>query len=327
MEKLMLEFSSQLEEAFTIAQRYSFQHRVNSVSNIVFCGMGGSGIGGRIVGQWIENEVELPVTFIQNYDIPNWINANTLVIASSYSGDTEETLSAVKACLQRGAHVLCITSGGALSTWCAQHDLDCIHIPSGLPPRAALGYSLVQQLAVLVNFGLIQPTLLQQLEHSAEFLRKHQQEIQRMAKDTVSVVNDTNVVIYAEASFESVAIRGKQQFNENSKYLCRHHAIPEMNHNELLGWGGGDSSYSALFLFTAGMHRQNEKRFKLTHEIVSMKTNRIATVQAKGANRVEQSMYLIHFLDWLSLYLGYERGQDIVQIDNINYLKQELAKW
>jgi glucose/mannose-6-phosphate isomerase len=94
----------------------------------------------------------------------------------------------------------------------------------------------------------------------------------------------------------------------------------------LLGWGCGDSNHSALFLYTSGMHTQNAKRFALTREIVANNTERTLLIDAKGTNRIEQSIYLIHLLDWLSLYLGYERGQDIVEIDNINYLKQQLAK-
>ena len=325
MEDLIVGFSNQLENAFEIFNRYSFKQKRKRITTVAFCGMGGSGIGGRIVAKWIENEIKVPITFLENYAIPNWIDHDTLVIASSYSGNTEETLSAVNLCKERGAQIICITSGGALYEFCDQQKLDCILLPPGLPPRAALGYSLVPQVGVLVYMELIQKTTFNQLLKCADFLRTHQNDIKQIAKDIVPIINHTNVVIYAETPYESVAVRGKQQLNENSKYLCRHNTIPEMNHNELLGWGCGDSGHSAIFLYNSGMHPQNSKRFALTHEIVSKKTERTLMVHAKGSNQVEQSMYLIHLLDWLSLYLGYERGQDIVEIDNINYLKEKLA--
>jgi glucose/mannose-6-phosphate isomerase len=326
MEQLISGFSTQLEHAFEIFNQYPFKQNNEEISQVVFCGMGGSGIGGRIVAQWVEQEIQVPITFIQNYEIPNWINKSTLVIASSYSGNTEETLEAVRCCQNRGARIICISSGGGLRAFCNQYNLDCILIPSGLPPRAALGFSLVQQLGILVYHGLIEKKVFQQLHGCIEFLKIHQSAIKQIANEAVPVINHTNVVIYSEASYESVAIRGKQQMNENSKFLCRHNTIPEMNHNELLGWGCGDSNHSALFLYTSGMHTQNSKRFALTREIVANKTERTMLIDAKGTNQIEQSMYLIHLLDWLSLYLGYERGQDIVEIDNINYLKQQLAK-
>jgi glucose/mannose-6-phosphate isomerase len=326
MEELITKFGDQLEESFKIARNYTFKHKISPITNVVFTGMGGSGIGSKIVAQWIEKEIKVPVTFVQNYEIPSWVQAGCLVIASSYSGNTEETLSSVKLSHERGAHIVGICSGGELAAFCAQHNMDCILVPPGLPPRSALAYSLVQQLSILIWHKLISEAAYVQLNACNAFLVQHQTEIKQLAKEIVPTINNTNLVIYAEANYESVAVRAKQQINENSKFLCRHHSIPEMNHNELLGWGCGNSNHAALFLYTAGMHRQNSKRFELTREIVSRKTDKVLSLYAKGANQIEQSMYLIHLLDWVSLYLGYERNEDVVEIENINYLKEELAK-
>lgn len=326
MEELINNFNDQLEESFRISSHYTFKHRAKQIKNVVFIGMGGSGIGSKLVAQWIEKEIKIPITFVQNYEIPSWINQESLVIASSYSGNTEETITSVKLCHDQGAHIVSICSGGELADFCTLHNLDCILVPPGLPPRAALAYSLVQQLSILIWHELISDVTFSQLATCPKFLSQHRTEIKQLAKNIVPIINNTNLVIYAEANYESVAIRAKQQLNENSKFLCRHNSIPEMNRNELLGWGCGNSQHAALLLYTDGMHPQNAKRFELTREIISKKTEKVLSIFSMGTNQIEQSMYLIHLLDWVSLYLGYERGEDVVEIENINYLKEELAK-
>lgn len=326
MKKLIGDFSDQISEAIEIALNQKF-HRPNiDFQNVVFTGMGGSGIGSKIVSQWIENEISIPITFVQNYEIPSWINKNTLVIATSYSGDTEETLSSVSKCLSKGAFVIAICTGGKLKFICDQENLNCLIIPNGYPPRAALAFSLAQQLFILTKFNLISSKSFDCLRNCSSFLMKYKEEIKTKAKEIVKVINNTNPVIYAEAPYESIAIRGKQQFNENGKYLCRHHTIPEMNHNELLGWGTADNNNSAIFLFNSDMNTSNLKRFELTRKIVESKSKDIISVYSRGENMIEESMYFIHTLDWASYYLGIARGADVLEIEQIDFLKSELAK-
>ena len=326
MKELIDNFSKQLTEAIEIAAKQDFKSSRSLISNVVFTGMGGSGIGARIVAQWIEKEINVPITFVQNYEIPSWINKNTLIIATSYSGNTEETLSSIEKCLKIGAEVVGICSGGKLKDICEQNQLDCIIVPKGFPPRAALAYSLAQQLIILTKFKLISSRSFDELKNCSEFLNKYKEEIKLKAKEIVKVINNTNSVIYAESPYESVAIRGKQQFNENGKYLCRYHVIPEMNHNELLGWGSGDENHSAIFLYNGDMNTSNLKRFKLTQKIIENQTKNVISVISRGENQIEESMYFIHILDWTSYYLGNERGVDVMEIEKIDFLKTELSR-
>ena len=326
MEKLIKEFPAQLRESVEIAQKINLQVPAKKYSNIVVCGLGGSGIGARIVSQWLEEELHIPFTVVQNYTIPKFIDANTLVIGSSYSGNTEETISALNACKERGAEIIGISSGGKLMAFCAANNYNFIQVPGGLPPRAALGYSIVQLVKVLESYNLISPECFNEFLPTASFLEVHTSEIQEIAREIVKVINNTTNVIYAEAPYESVALRGKQQLNENGKFLCRYHVIPEMNHNELLGWGSGSEKDSVIFLQTDDMHPSNKKRFELTREIVSKKTDNIISIHAKGSNKMERSMYLIYVLDWASNYLGLARNEDVTEIRTIDYLKGELAK-
>jgi len=326
MEKLIQEFPAQLRESVEIAQKINLKIPAKTYSNIVVCGLGGSGIGARIVSQWLEEELHIPFTVVQNYTIPKFIDENTLVIGSSYSGNTEETISALNACKERGAEIIGISSGGNLMAFCAANNYNFIQVPGGLPPRAALGYSIVQLVKVLESYALISSKSFNEFLPAAAFLEAHTSEIQALAKEMVKVINNTTNVIYAEAPYESVALRGKQQFNENGKFLCRYHVIPEMNHNELLGWGSGSEKDSVIFLETEDMHPSNKKRFELTREIISKKTDKIISIQAKGSNQMERSMYLIYVLDWASNYLGLARNEDVTEIRTIDYLKGELAK-
>jgi glucose/mannose-6-phosphate isomerase len=235
MEQLISGFSTQLEHAFEIFNQYPFKQKNEDISQVVFCGMGGSGIGGRIVAQWVEQEIQVPITFIQNYEIPNWINTSTLVIASSYSGNTEETLEAVRCCQNRGARIICISSGGGITRFLQSVQFRLHTYSERTSSSRRIRFFISSATWILVYHGLIEKKVFQQLHGCIEFLKIHQSAIKQIAHEAVPVINHTNVVIYSEASYESVAIRGKQQMNENSKFLCRHNTIPEMNHNELLG--------------------------------------------------------------------------------------------
>ena len=325
MKELIDNFSKQLNEAVEIALKQEFVNQRSMINNIVFTGMGGSGIGSKIVAQWIEKEIKVPITFVQNYEIPSCINRDTLVIATSYSGNTEETLTSIEKCLKQGALVVGICTGGKLKEICEENQIDCIIIPTGFPPRAALAYSLAQQLIVLIKFNLISWNSIYELTNCSDLIAEHKEEIKLKAQEIVKVINHTNPVIYAEHPYESVAIRGKQQINENGKYLCRYHTIPEMNHNELLGWGSGNENHSAIFLYNSDMNTSNLKRFELTQKIIENETKNVIAIHSRGNNQIEESIYFIHLLDWTSYYLGIERGADVMEIEKINFLKKELA--
>jgi glucose/mannose-6-phosphate isomerase len=134
-------------------------------------------------------------------------------------------------------------------------------------------------------------------------------------------------VYYAETKYEGVIVRARQQFNENSKYLGWHHVIPEMNHNELVGWGGGDERFAPVFFNTADMHPRNKKRFQITLDAVQKKSGNVFIVDAKGENLIERSIYFIHIVDWASFYLCELNKADIMDIEIIDYLKSELSQF
>lgn len=326
MDKLIADFTANINEAIQIGANFNFKKPVKPVHNILFCGMGGSGFGGKLVAKWVENEINVPFTVVQDYTIPHYVNENTLVIGSSYSGNTEETLISVEAARQKGAQIVCISSGGSLTKFCSDYGFDCVMVPGGNPPRTALAFSMVQIATILVKLGFVNASILTDLENAGKLIQNDLTAIQKEARFLASFFFGKFTMIYTETKYEAIGIRARQQFNENGKVLCACHTIPEMNHNELVGWGTADDRYAALFMYTSDMNTRNRKRMDITAELISEKTKNIHKINAVGKSSVEQSVYLIHILDWASYYITELNGADVIEIRVIDHLKNELAK-
>lgn len=327
MKQLIHDFPKHIEEALTIAKAAVLKNPTNKIDNVIICGMGGSGIGAKIVSNWVYDDIKIPISLVTDYTLPAFASSNSLVIGSSYSGNTEETISALEIAKSLGAHIVCVCSGGKMEVFCSENDYDCILVPGGNPPRSTLAYSLVQLLHILHSFGLIGSSTIDQMDKSRALLTNNIEEIQTVAKELSSHLYGKVGILYGETIYEGVIVRARQQFNENSKYLCWHHTIPEMNHNELVGWGGGDNRFAPVFFETSDIHPRNKKRFEITSKATEDKCGKVMTILAEGESRVEQSLYLIHIVDWASYYLCEENNQDIIDIKIIDYLKGELSKF
>ena len=327
MEKLILNFPENIKEARAIADQFNPSLNVSAIQQVVICGMGGSGIGGKIVAQWIEEFAPVPVLSVQDYTLPAFVGKNTLVIGSSYSGNTEETLFAVGEARKRGAQILGICSGGKMADFCSSNNYPFVIVPGGNPPRTALAYSLVQLCKVFLTLGFAPADILEQVEVGRNLIAAEQADIQEKAMEAAKELQQRVIAIYAGAAYEGITIRAKQQFNENSKELCWQHVIPEMNHNELVGWAGGDNRYAALFLQTNDLSDRNQRRFEISVERTMSKTDKVVVLHAKGNTQIEKSIYLIHLIDWVSLYLSNLKNGDPIEIEIIDYLKDELGKF
>jgi len=326
MKDLIAAFPDNIIEALKIAESASIQPLAGNVTNVVICGMGGSGIGGKIVSQWISKSAQFPILFAQDYSLPAFVGPNTLVIGSSYSGNTEETLIALLEAKERGSRIIGICSGGDLKTFCERNSFDCVVVPGGNPPRTALAFSMVQLTSIFVKLGMAPKELLEEIKLGHELIVNSLADIQAEAKQIAGKLFGKIVGVYAGADYEGVAIRAKQQFNENSKELCWQHVIPEMNHNELVGWGDGNERFAALFIHTDDLNKRNERRFNISVDIVRTKTPHVVLIEAKGETQIQKSIYLIHLIDWTSLYWSDLKDGDPIEIRVIDYLKDELSK-
>jgi glucose/mannose-6-phosphate isomerase len=326
MKQLIEAFPANITDALEIARNTRLTRDYDGFRNVLICGMGGSGIGGSMVQSWLSNELRVPVTVAKDYSIPNFVDAQTLVIGSSYSGNTEETLSAIEAAHKKGATIVGICSGGTLETFCQSNGFDFIKVPGGNPPRTALAFSLVQLLHIFAETGMASTDRLKEMEAGRDLILSEQETIHMKAQGLAEHLHQKVGVIYGTTAYEPILIRARQQFNENSKYLNWHHVLPEMNHNELVGWGGGDRRFAPVFFMTKDNHPRNDKRMAITKEKIAQKTS-VFELAAQGDSVIEQSIYLINVVDWASFYLATMDDIDTIDIAVIDYLKSELAKF
>lgn len=326
MDKLVAGFADQLKEAIAIGKAVQVRPPVAEIRNIIVTGLGGSGIGGNLVAELVGKELRVPFAVNKEYGLPNYVNENTLVICSSYSGNTEETLAAFSDALKANAHIICITSGGKLLELANQYNIDQVVIPGGNPPRACLGYSSVQQLFVLKQLGLISGKFEDELVETIALLEREQTHIQTLAKEIAGRLYNHVPVLYTVTEMESVAVRFRQQINENSKMLCWHHVVPEMNHNELVGWRNKVANWAPVFLRSREDYERNQQRIEINKSIVAEYVDHVLEVYAKGESQTERAFYLIHLGDWVSVYLAELNGVDAVEVKVIDYLKNELTK-
>jgi glucose/mannose-6-phosphate isomerase len=326
MEQLIAAFPSNISEALEIASKMQFKKPEKKVRNVLICGMGGSGIGGTLVSQWLVEELSVPVHIVKDYNIPGFVSEDTLVIGSSYSGNTEETLSAVEQAIKKGAHFIGITSGGKMQAICEGQGYDAVIVPGGNPPRTALAYSIVQLINIFVQLGYVSSDRLEEIAAAKTLIESEEEVIKEKATRLAEYLKGKVGILYGTTAMEPVLIRARQQFNENSKALCWHHVIPEMNHNELVGWGGGDERFATVFFDVDGNHPRNDKRTEITKLKVSERSSTLS-ISAKGNSRIEQSIYIINIVDWASLYLAEMKDVDPVDIAVIDYLKSELSKF
>tara|TARA_B110000037_G_scaffold222801_1_gene299669 strand:- start:4592 stop:5581 length:990 start_codon:yes stop_codon:yes gene_type:complete len=326
MEKLINTFSNQIEHAITIGQQAKITDKSSQFNNIIICGLGGSGIGATLVKKLLEPIVNLPIEVVKSYKLPAYASEGSLVLISSYSGNTEETLASMREAIKRKCKIVAITAGGEISKICKAQAIDLIKIPAGNPPRTSLGYSLTQLLYTLQAFSIIDNSFESELIATAKLLTTEKENIKKEAKELANKLIGKTPILYSSASFEAVAIRFRQQINENSKMLCWHHVIPEMNHNELVGWRIANDNQAVIILRNKSDLARIQERMELNKQIIAKCTKNIYELWSKGNSDLEKSLYLIHLGDWLSLYLSYLREVDTTEVKVIEFLKGELGK-
>jgi len=327
MDQLIERFPAQLIEALEIGEAASITAAENEITKVYVAGLGGSGIGGNFVASFIRDECRIPYNVGKGYTIPKYVDKNTLAIASSYSGNTEETLISFEAMKKTGAKIVVVSSGGKLIEFAKELGLDYIQVPGGWPsPRACLGFSLVQQLFILKKLSFISNESILSVKSSIDLIKYNQEDIKEEAKKIANFLHGKMPIIYSTSRMEPVAIRFRQQINENAKQLCWHHVIPEMNHNELVGWKDANENLAVVYLRNNDDYSRNQLRMDINKQIIGKLTPHIYEAQSKGKNHIEKSIYLVHLVDWTSWYLSQLRGVDSIEIDVIDYLKNELSK-
>jgi len=320
------DFSNHLREAIEIANNTSLTSCTKEIRNVLICGLGGSGIGGTIVSDIISPKVNIPITATKDYSIPNFVNEHTLVIANSYSGNTEETLYALEKCQAKGAEIAVITSGGKLKAIAEVNKYNKIIIPGNQPPRAMFGYAFTELFFMLNHYGIIDDSFKSDFTKAIELLDTEKSDIQEQAMSLAKKMYKQTPVIYVANGFEGVAVRFRQQINENSKMLCWHHVVPEMNHNELLGWRTNVNDLAVVYFRNKSDYDRNQISMDINKKVISEYTDNISEIWSKGDSLIENSLYHINLGDWVSWYLSEMNNVDAIEIDVIDFLKGELGK-
>jgi len=328
MDQLIERFPEQLKQAMEIGENATILPYDHEINLVYVAGLGGSGIGADFVSDLIRSECKIPYLVGKSYTVPAYLNENSLAIVSSYSGNTEETLSALKAIEESGAKVVIVSSGGKLIDIAVEKGYDHIVLPGDWPsPRACLGFSLVQQLYIMHNLGFISDKFKKELRGSIDIIKFNMDDIKVEAMGIAKKIHGTIPVIYTTDRMESVAKRLRQQINENAKMLGWHNVIPEMNHNELVGWKAIDKRLSVLYLRNKDDYPRNAARININKKMISQLCDNVLEAYSKGQSLLEKNMYFVHLGDWISYYLSALRKVDSIEVDAIDYLKGELAKF
>ncbi len=336
---LIAGFSKQISHACEIGEKVVLDTTFGrGISNIVFSGLGGSAIGADVIKSFLQYQSKVPILVNRHYQLPEFVGKETLLVISSYSGDTEETLSSLRDALKRGARILAISSGGKLRELAREHGFPFIEIPKSFPPRAALGYSVIPLLLVLSKLGLagdFHRNEISEVEGLLEHLCTSQFGVEvptreNQAKQFASYCYNRYPIIYSGTDFfDVVALRWRGQIEENAKALASHHTLPEMNHNELVGW-----KYPVQFLKNTIVfilrdesdHQRVQMRMDLTRGIIKPLASDVIDIHSQGKSLIARIFSLIYLGDWISFYLAILNGINPTPVEVIQFLKSELAK-
>lgn len=302
----------------------------SSPRGYVVAGMGGSGVGARLALGALNDRLRRPMEVVQGYALPAWVDADTAVLVSSYSGGTEEALTCYDDAERRGARRVVATTGGELAERARRDEVPVVPLPGGFQPRAAVGYATVVALEVAALCGAA-PSLRSEVEAAAALVERCAAKWgPRGADDSLAkalarrLEDHVPVTVGAELT-APVAYRWKCQFNENAKMPAFWSELPEANHNEICAWEGGDGRLSAILLAEPGLHERNRKRMRLTARLLEEAGVEVERVDAEGDTSLERMAFLILLGDLVSLYSAVIRSVDPVDIAMIDRLKRELA--
>ncbi len=315
-----------------LQQKYETSISKMDIQNVVVAGMGGSALAATFIATW--PGVEVPFEISRSYDVPSYVGKGTLFVASSYSGNTEETLAAIEKAQTSGAVIAVISAGGKLAEIARSNAYPFYQLPSDFQPRMAVFYNFAALIQLLVGVGLASEEVLSELVAASEFL---QAEVKNWAADVPAANNQAkkmalelvgkSPVIYGGPMLYPAAYKWKINFNENAKNVAWCNQLPEFNHNEFLGWSSHpiEKPYAPVFLQSSFDHPQVKKRFEVSERLLSGKMPSPQKIEAKGSTILEQLLWVITLGDFVSLYLALLNNIDPTPVDLIEKLKLELA--
>ncbi len=324
------QFANSLELNFTFTSRYKKEYR-----NVVVSGMGGSAIGGDILRVYATKKARVPVLVVRDYNIPAFVDQHTLFLAASYSGNTEETLSAYSQAREQGASIICVTTGGKLKAMAEQDGYAVVGIPAGLVPRAATGYLFAPLALLLEGLGIVEGVR-QELQETVGVLRGMREQLHpgveagsNEARIIAGKLKDSLPVIWGTAVVSEIAaLRWKAQINENAKCPAYYSILPELNHNEIVGFEVPQpllASISCIILRDKYDYERVKRRIEISKDIIKDQVKDIIEINSQGESYLARFYSLVYIGDYASVYLALEYGINPTPVKVIDYLKAQLA--
>lgn len=321
---------SQIIETYRSHNHFYTYNPSEPLGNIVICGLGGSGIGGELLKSYLYSKISIPIFNVHSYDLPKYVNNNSLLVAVSYSGNTAETLSCFAAGIKAGAKTICVTSGGRLMERAREEKLPVLKVPSGLSPRAALGYLFTGLLCIMEGLNLIH-SLRKEMKDAYETLihlvRQYEaNSLNNLAKDLSAALHKKIPLIFGSGNHtEWIAYRWKTQFNENGKINAYANYFPELNHNEIVSLCQNEAGIAIIVLEDVGDHpdvcQQRERVINLL-----MQKHPVYRIPSTGKTDLARMWSLILLGDYLSAYSAILKNVDPTPIDPIIQLKNGTKK-
>lgn len=332
------EMDLQIGQAWEESSKVVIRYKTNEIDNIVVSGMGGSALGARIIDCLYSDTLKVPLEIVGNYGLPAYINERTLLVASSYSGTTEETVESFGIGMERGAKIIAIASGKTIIELAKEngvpyYQISPDHNPSG-QPRMALGYSIVGQLGLLNTIGLIDVDE-KQLKEAQSIIKENNKIMginvsasENPAKQLAQKIYQ-HIPLFIGSDHLSGAIQAaRNQFNENGKNYADFHTIPELNHHllECLGFPKSNKdNLIGIFIKSALYQARNQKRIDLTIDIMAKGGIQTEVIELRASSRLAQVFEVLHHLAYVNYYLALLNGIDPSPIPWVDYFKSQLA--
>jgi len=333
---VLKDFPLQVKGALKIAEKYSLKgFKTKDIRNIIISGLGGSAIGGDLIRSYTQYEIKIPVTVNRNYTLPSFVGKDTLLIISSYSGNTEETIAAYKQAIKAKCKIICITSGGEVKKIAKKNKHHCVIIPGGLQPRCALGYSFFTLLTVFAKLGFIKDKK-DEIKETLKILDEGREEFTNLnpennvaLKVAIEIKGKMPLVYSSTDVLDVVNLRWRGQISENAKILAYGNVYPEMNHNELVGWQlNADILKKTVVIFLKDIDDNDriKHRMNITLDIIKEYANNIVTLESNGSSKLARIFDLVYLGDWVSFYLAILNEVNPTPVEAISYLKNKLEK-
>lgn len=295
-------------------------------NGLIVCGMGGSAIGGDLAAAALGSRLSMPLDVVRGYAVPSWTSPDRTIFCSSYSGNTEETIACFDAAEAVGAKRIVATTGGRIAELARRDKVPVIGMPAGLQPRAAVGYTfaIAAEVAALAGAG---PAIRTEIDSSAAHLEAATDSLLAKANELAERIHGSVPLLYGCGLTATIAYRWKCQINENAKLPAFGHHLPEMDHNEIVGWAGApEGTYSAVFLEDRDQHPRERQRFELTAELIGAGAHDVIRLETEGETRTERLLWSVMLGDLLSLELAAREGVDPTPVEVIETLKDRLGR-